>query len=246
MYTRILATEGQISEYNALMRKKLRVIKNRINEFTIWLNLSSDNSGWWNLTMKKKRAQYELTTDERFIVKLHSIFLEKIKLCQPLAFMASLSLVIAAASKDIPLAQTYAILATFSFLSAFVFSLLSELIKDSPHTSLISLISSFLGIILLFSVAYQFSIDIPTLAKLPTLILRILGSMYFGISGILVGSRRLARIDPSKSGLKERALEALLLLLMLGGGLLTFISGIVGPTLELIGGDVSLWSPLQG
>jgi len=92
------------------------------------------------------------------MAKVHPNFLEALRATYPLAFLGSLSVVIAAFLRDGATGvQEYAIAAGVAFLLAFLFSVI---LKFFPHMSMMALLSytSFgLGIVLLFLVSWEFA-----------------------------------------------------------------------------------------
>jgi len=106
------------------------------------------------------------------LVDSHDQFLEALKETYPLGVLSSLSMTIAAFTRDtLPQAQTYAIAASLAFLLAFTFSLILKvmrtvlLMEGTPLVYYISFshIFTIAGIALLFGVITQF-MTIPAVA----------------------------------------------------------------------------------
>ncbi|HJW19927.1 MAG TPA: hypothetical protein VJ571_05160 [Candidatus Nitrosotalea sp.] len=108
------------------------------------------------------------------ITDINSRFYDALKNSQPLAFLASLSIVIAAFTynvKDLPQVYPNAISGAFSFIFAFVFSMISLILqdKDFPKISFYLRLGTYfflgVGILYILFIAIAFSGKIPQIPQ---------------------------------------------------------------------------------
>ena len=102
-------------------------------------------------------------SDDNFIRRVEKIteeFNKNLRDFQPIAFLGSLSLIIATFSRDkFGLAQDYAIVAGFCFLLAFLTSLVITILRISRYIflSLVPILFNLFGVIFLFLVSWEFA-----------------------------------------------------------------------------------------
>jgi hypothetical protein len=119
--------------------------------------------------MKSKAGKRKEEGIEDRLTKLHPKFINLIKDVQPIAFLASLCLIIATFSQsEFGNAQVYAIAAAFAFLCAFLSSILVKLMQEFAF-AIMSYFFTGAGAVLLFLVTLEYAKINPVLSSVISL-----------------------------------------------------------------------------